>query len=50
MGEDERWLICPECGNEQPDMGKGVRCEECGAAMPDDLDDEPAGEPKESEQ
>lgn len=23
-------VICPECGHEQPDMGRGVRCEECG--------------------
>jgi ssDNA-binding Zn-finger/Zn-ribbon topoisomerase 1 len=21
---------CPECGNEQADMGNGVQCEECG--------------------
>lgn len=25
---------CEECGHEQPDMGNGVACEECGAMMP----------------
>jgi len=26
----EYFVTCPECGAEQPDMGKGVACEECG--------------------
>jgi len=26
----DQWSTCPECGNEQPDMGQGVKCEECG--------------------
>ncbi len=25
-----QFVICPECGHEQPDMGRNVRCEECG--------------------
>lgn len=33
--DDPVFVICPECGNEQGDMGKGVCCEECGhAPMP----------------
>lgn len=24
------FVRCPECGNEQADMGQGVKCEECG--------------------
>ncbi len=24
------FVRCPECGNEQPDMGRGVACEACG--------------------
>lgn len=25
-----QFVRCPECGNEQADMGRGVQCEECG--------------------
>jgi DNA-directed RNA polymerase subunit RPC12/RpoP len=33
--DDVRFVKCPECGNEQADMGRGVACEECGhAPMP----------------
>ena len=28
---EEIWLVCGECGFEQPDMGRGVVCENCGA-------------------
>jgi hypothetical protein len=24
------WCVCPDCGHEQPDMGVGIACEECG--------------------
>lgn len=24
------WCRCPECGNEQGDMGNSIRCEQCG--------------------
>lgn len=24
------WVRCPECGDEQADMGRGVKCENCG--------------------
>jgi len=27
---DLEFVQCPECGNEQTDMGNGVECEECG--------------------
>lgn len=27
-------IVCPECGHEQPDMGRNVCCEDCGATMP----------------
>lgn len=26
------YVRCLECGNEQPDMGKNVACEECGCS------------------
>lgn len=30
------FVVCPDCGNEQADMGRGVQCEECGyGPMPD---------------
>ncbi len=29
-GEEVVFVVCPECGNEQADMGRGVSCEECG--------------------
>jgi ribosomal protein S27E len=29
------FVTCDECGNEQPDMGRGVACEVCGATMPE---------------
>jgi len=42
----DQWSTCPECGNEQPDMGQGVKCEECGhGSMPTDQGEE---EPKKS--
>ena len=28
--DDLEFVECPECGNEQADMGNGVQCEECG--------------------
>jgi len=24
------WCQCPECGEEQPDMGNNIACEKCG--------------------
>ena len=33
--DDDHMVTCAACGHEQPDMGRGVACEECGAAMPD---------------
>ena len=30
MDEQVIFVECPECGNEQADMGRGVQCEECG--------------------
>lgn len=31
------WVVCPECGNEQADMGSHMKCEGCGyAPMPFD--------------
>lgn len=24
------WVECPECGEQQADLGVGVRCEACG--------------------
>ena len=30
MGEELEFVKCPECGNEQADMGNNVACEECG--------------------
>lgn len=32
--EYEEFVICPECGREQADMGVNVKCEDCGALMP----------------
>lgn len=40
---EDGFVICPECDNEQPDMGHDAVCEECGSSpMPthDDGDDE----------
>jgi hypothetical protein len=28
--EGPEFVICPECGNEQADMGNSVVCENCG--------------------
>lgn len=28
------WSICPECGNQQGDMGNNIACDKCGALMP----------------
>jgi predicted RNA-binding Zn-ribbon protein involved in translation (DUF1610 family) len=28
-GEEILFVTCPECGNEQVDMGRRVRCEAC---------------------
>ncbi len=38
------FVICPECGNEQGDAGKGVCCEECGHAPMPTKSDEKAGD------
>lgn len=27
---EPQFVTCPECGNEQADMGRNVECEECG--------------------
>jgi DNA-directed RNA polymerase subunit RPC12/RpoP len=27
---EPQWVACPECGEEQMDMGRGVRCDACG--------------------
>lgn len=39
--EEIIFLCCPECGNEQPDMGVGVRCEECGFCPLEPMDPNP---------
>ena len=31
MNQPIKFVTCPECGNEQADMGRNVACEECGA-------------------
>ena len=31
---DVFWATCPECGNEQGDMGRNICCEECDHLMP----------------
>lgn len=28
--DEIKWMVCPDCGHEQPDMGASVACEECG--------------------
>jgi hypothetical protein len=28
--DEPLYVTCPECGNEQGDMGRNVECEECG--------------------
>jgi hypothetical protein len=28
--DGEIYAVCPDCGNEQPDMGRNVKCENCG--------------------
>lgn len=33
--DDTVWLTCPDCGEQQEDMGRGVECDVCGALMPD---------------
>lgn len=33
--EEDVFVICPECGNEQIYMGHNVVCENCGALMPE---------------
>ena len=30
MSEDIVFVTCPECGEDQVDMGRNVRCENCG--------------------
>ena len=30
---EDRIMVCDDCGYEQPDMGKGVCCEECDGPM-----------------
>lgn len=29
-----QWVTCPNCGEEQADMGRNVACESCGDLMP----------------
>lgn len=37
---DENYVSCPNCENEQPDMGANVACENCGhCCMPFNNDD-----------
>lgn len=39
--DDVKFVHCPECDNEQADMGGNVTCEECGyGPMPTAEDDE----------
>lgn len=38
--KNELMLRCVECGNEQPDMGKGVRCEQCGCSILELIEEE----------
>lgn len=41
MSDEVEIVICPECGNEQADMGHGVSCEECGyGPMPTEGEEE----------
>ena len=40
MDDEIKYIKCLDCGNEQPDMGKGVECEECGARMPEPDDED----------
>lgn len=38
--EPVKFVFCPECGNEQADMGRNVSCEACGyGPMPNEVDD-----------
>lgn len=37
MADD--FVICPECGHEQADMGRNVACEECGGGPMPTADD-----------
>ena len=39
-----QFVTCPECGNEQGDMGHGVACEECGFGPMPAIEPEEAGE------
>jgi len=40
MTKEPKFVTCPKCGNEQGDMGKHVRCEECGyGPMPTESDE-----------
>ena len=39
MLDEIQWVTCPECGEQQANMGKGIRCESCGfGPMPTDTD------------
>lgn len=38
MDDEIRYVRCVECGNEQPDMGVGVCCEECDCRVFDLVD------------
>lgn len=35
------FVRCLDCGNEQPDMGGGVVCEECGCRTLEPVEGEP---------
>ena len=41
------WIECPECGNQQEDMGRGVSCDECGFGPMPPPDDDALETPKE---
>lgn len=42
MSGDIQYVECPECGEEQPDMGNNVECENCGfGPMPTEQEGEP---------
>ena len=35
------WCQCPECGEEQPDMGNNIACESCGGGPMPTMDTGP---------
>jgi len=32
--DEDFFVTCENCGNEQPDFGANVACEQCGETMP----------------